>query len=112
MRLEAVSRFEPENTGFAGQDEGPDFPKGACAGGDMRGCYLSGVEYAAGSGAPKDEVRAAVLFKQACDRRDLAGSSYLGFMYEKGKGLARDMPEALRLYARAAPVGPAVAATT
>jgi hypothetical protein len=24
MRLEAASGFEPENRGFAGQDEGPD----------------------------------------------------------------------------------------
>ena len=48
-----------------------------------------------------DELRAASLFKQACDGGELAGCSNLGFTYFEGRGVAKDNVRAAAFFKKA-----------
>ena len=50
---------------------------------------------------PKDEPRAAALYKKACDASDMRGCAMLGSVYETGTGAPKDPVQASALYRRA-----------
>jgi TPR repeat protein len=67
----------------------------------MHGCYKLGVSYSLGAGVSKNEVRAAALYKQACDGGLVAGCSNLGALYVTGQGVSKDVMRAAALYKQA-----------
>jgi uncharacterized protein len=74
----------------------------SCQAGDAGGCRELGRAYLAGT-APltKDENRAGVLLRQACDGADIQSCSTLAEMAEDGKGGPVDGVRAGQLYKRA-----------
>lgn len=49
-------------------------------------CILQGIDYQFGHGLPKDEAKAATLYKAACDAKNKTGCAFLGPMYAAGAG--------------------------
>ena len=60
-------------------------------------------EYA--HGVPKDDAKAASLYKRACDLPWAPGCYNLAIMYESGRGVARDRAKAADLYGMACSAG-------
>jgi hypothetical protein len=74
----------------------------ACDGGDAESCTHLGLLTERGEGAPRDDARAAMLYRRACDGGDLAGCAGLGRLHRAGRGgLARDPVRAVGLFQRA-----------
>ncbi|MBK8277029.1 MAG: sel1 repeat family protein [Nitrospira sp.] len=57
--------------------------------------------YAAGNGIKQDDVRAATLYRKACDDGDAKGCINLGVIYQVGRGVKSDDTEALKHYGKA-----------
>ena len=71
----------------------------------MNGCYNLGLMYVNGNGVEKDFIKAAQLFKKACDGGNMHGCGFLGFMYEKGDGVRQDIYMAKEYYGKACDLG-------
>jgi TPR repeat protein len=80
------------------------------AGSDKGLTYLA-IAYETGDGVPKDEAKAARLYKQASDVGDAQATLNLGAMYYEGRGVAKNYAEALVLFRKAASLGDAQAMT-
>jgi uncharacterized protein len=63
--------------------------------------YNLGLKCEKGDGMPKDEARAAALFKLACDGGEMRGCSALGEVYEDGNGVVKDEARAAALLKQA-----------
>jgi TPR repeat protein len=78
--------------------------KTGCEAGDSQDCsflagyYQKGVTLSDGSSVPKDEPRAAMLYKKACDSGYVFSCGELGSLYENGTGVPKDHATALALY--------------
>jgi hypothetical protein len=72
-----------------------------CAAGSAGSCNNLANVYLNGTGVEKDSVRAASLFKQACDGNSAVGCSNLGHMYLSDKVVKRDAEKADSLFKRA-----------
>lgn len=68
---------------------------------DAESCVSLGLMYDNARNVGKDSVRAASLFKRACDGRSVRGCTFLGIMYAEGTGVAKDEARALSLYVQA-----------
>lgn len=67
--------------------------------------YTIGVQYAEGSGIPRDFAKAAQWYQKAADQ-NLAPAQYrLASLYEKGLGVPQDKAKARTLYLKAAEAG-------
>lgn len=71
------------------------------AGGIGNGCFLLGEMYEKGNGVQQDDVKAAELYKKACNNKNMKGCGSLGYMYKAGRGVKKDYPKAAELYERA-----------
>jgi TPR repeat protein len=80
------------------------------AGSDKGLTYLA-IAYETGDGVPKDEAKAARLYRQASDVGDAQATLNLGAMYYEGRGVAKNYGEALVLFRKAASLGDAQAMT-
>jgi serine/threonine protein kinase len=70
----------------------------ACEGGDAAACLDRGQRYESGEGGPKDEGRAATLYRQACEGGAAGGCTRLGVLHNSGRGVERDLGLASVLY--------------
>jgi TPR repeat protein len=68
-------------------------------------CFLLASLYHAGAGAPKDYVRSATLFRQACDAGWPRGCGGLAECYQAGQGVAADTAQAVQYFERACRAG-------
>jgi TPR repeat protein len=57
--------------------------------------------YAQGTGIKQDDMRAANLYRKACDEGDAKGCINLGVVYQVGRGVKPDDAEALKYYGKA-----------
>jgi TPR repeat protein len=71
--------------------------------------YLRGVAFGEVNGTPKDESKAAVLYRQAAGQHYAPAEYNLALLYEEGRGVAKDLFEAARWYRAAAEQGDAEA---
>lgn len=65
--------------------------------GDIAAMVRLGVLLHAGTGAPRDDARAAILFRTAADAGNAEGQHQLATLYLRGEGVERNFDEALRL---------------
>jgi len=65
--------------------------------GDIVAMVRLGVLLHAGTGAPRDDARAAVLFRTAADAGNAEAQHQLATLYLRGEGVERNFDEALRL---------------
>ena len=77
----------------------------ASEGGHLDGICSLGECYASGTGAPRDEGRAAQLYQRAADKGSARGMYLLGQCCEMGRGVERDPAKAQALYQKAADKG-------
>jgi TPR repeat protein len=61
-----------------------------------------GLNFAKGTGAPKDLTAALQWFQRAAEQNDARGQYYLGLMYERGYAVVRSYATALDWYRKAA----------
>jgi TPR repeat protein len=61
-----------------------------------------GLNFAKGTGAPKDLTAALQWFQRAAEQNDARGQYYLGLMYERGYAVARSYATALSWYRKSA----------
>jgi TPR repeat protein len=61
-----------------------------------------GLNFAKGTGAPKDLTAALQWFQRAAEQNDVRGQYYLGLMYERGYAVERSYATALNWYRKAA----------
>ncbi len=73
----------------------------ACDEGSAAACTVLGDAYATGVGVPKDEFRAADLFRRGCDLGDPRACLSLAEAHRTGNGALVDPKRALQLYSRA-----------
>jgi hypothetical protein len=73
---------------------------GDCDGMNSSACADLAARYAAGSGVPKDEARAAALYDRACQGGAARGCTGLGVLHNTGGGVAKDLGRAAVLYER------------
>jgi TPR repeat protein len=74
----------------------------ACAAGHGPSCTRLGMTLEQVKGGPSDEVKAAALFKKACDGGDMRGCVQLGVFHDRGMGgIPRDAGHAVRLFKQA-----------
>ncbi len=70
-----------------------------CAKGNLAGCVTLGFHYEwGGEELPRDETRAAELYRQACDGDDGLGCTSLASMYADGRGVSADLVQARALH--------------
>ncbi|MEE8545596.1 MAG: hypothetical protein V3T29_07270 [Alphaproteobacteria bacterium] len=74
-------------------------------GGDAEAQYLMGLSYYHGSGALRDDARAAAWFRKAAARDHGYAMYALGLMHDLGRGVTRSHGEAMLWYRRAAHKG-------
>jgi TPR repeat protein len=67
--------------------------------------YLRGVAFEEGDGTPKDESKAAELYRQAAEQHYAPAEYNLALLYEEGRGVAQSLAEAARWYRAAAEEG-------
>jgi TPR repeat protein len=67
------------------------------AAGDIEAMVRLAVLLHAGTGAPRDDVRAAALFRTAADAGNAEAQHQLATLYLRGEGVERNLDEALRL---------------
>lgn len=72
--------------------------KEGCAAGQPGPCELLAEYYEKGGGVPKDESRAASLYRKGCDLHDSVSCYNLGVMYIEGRGVPRSNPRAVSLF--------------
>src|ERR1043166_2532259 len=70
-----------------------------CRLGEGESCGRLGFGFLEGTGRPKDPVKAAALFEQACGKAE-EWCGMLGQLYANGHGVERDAPRALELFRR------------
>ena len=70
----------------------------ACAAKDPESCYQLAKILDNGVVAPKDQARAATLYKSACDAGVYAACNNLGALYGSGEGVPQDDSKAVALY--------------
>ena len=73
----------------------------ACNGGNAHACTNQGYNYEKGEGYPKNEYRAAQLYKKACDIGHALGCRNQASMYDRGAGVTQNKYTARRLYQQA-----------
>src|SRR5213078_5295386 len=66
---------------------------------DGESCARLGFAFLNGAGRPKDQVKAAALFEQACGKLD-EWCGILGELYANAHGVERDATRALQLLRR------------
>ncbi|MDO8605148.1 MAG: caspase family protein [Phaeospirillum sp.] len=71
--------------------------------------FSNGLNYAIGKEVPKDEEKAARLFRKAAESGLAHAQHNLGVMYENGRGVPQDYAEAVKWYRKAADQGYATA---
>jgi hypothetical protein len=86
-------------------ESGGSFFQSACDRGDAESCFLLGSLYYAGTGVPKDPVRAFALFQRSCSAGWSRGCSGLGECYRAGAGTAVDSALALDNFDKACRAG-------
>ena len=64
--------------------------------------YKLGLDYLYGTNVPKDYVKAAECFREACRMGSLPARRELGILYASGKGVQTDMEKAVRYLGEAA----------
>ncbi len=74
-------------------------------GGDAEAQYLMGLSYYHGSGALRDDARAAAWFRKAAARDHGYAMYALGLMHDLRRGVKRSRGEAMLWYRRAAHKG-------
>ena len=67
--------------------------------------YLSALDYAKGSGVPRDQHQAAEYMRQSAELGYAIAQNDLGVYYAKGFGVAQDYAEAAKWYRKAAENG-------
>jgi protein kinase-like protein/Sel1 repeat-containing protein len=71
----------------------------SCNGGDVVACHAVGLVYRGGlKGAPRNDARAAEVFKKSCDGGDMAACNELAQQYAIGEGVAENKATAVSLY--------------
>jgi hypothetical protein len=70
----------------------------ACQNNDNVACARAALCFVTGNGAPLDQVRAANLYRRACDRGVAYSCTELGIMLLQGEGIAQDVPAARATY--------------
>ena len=68
-------------------------------------CARRAGRYATGRDGPRDDARAARLYRRACDGGHPGGCSNLGYLYRTGRGVPRDEARALTLLRRGCQAG-------
>ncbi|WP_437509710.1 tetratricopeptide repeat protein [Sorangium sp. So ce1099] len=69
----------------------------SCELGYAADCNELSMLYAGGRKLPRDEARAAELYRKACDRGHTDGCFKLGGLYEQGRAMAKDEARAAEL---------------
>ncbi len=77
---------------------GADALQNGCDGGKALDCYLLGVIRLMGGSLPKDDVKAAALFRKACAAGNGWGCMNLGDLYMRGYGVEQSFGEAAAWY--------------
>lgn len=70
----------------------------ACQNNDNEGCAHAALCFVTGNGAPLDQVRAANLYRRACDRGVAYSCTELGIMLLQGEGIPQDASAARTIY--------------
>lgn len=69
-----------------------------CEAGRADGCSDAGVLVRRGVGTPRDDRRAAELYRRACDGGNAIGCTNLASLHERGEGVPKDLTRARALY--------------
>ena len=77
----------------------------------MAGCIWLGFAYQNGWGTAVDAVKAADLFRKACDGGEATGCRIVGSLYRNGLGVPVDESTALSFYHKACDGGDKAACT-
>ena len=80
-----------------------------CGRGSADSCFYLASFYDHGTGVPRDDARAATLYKQACDGQSAAACRGLGFLHATGRGVPLDHARAAALFQAACQLGDAPA---
>ncbi len=78
-----------------------------CEAGDAASCQTLGAMLESGTGAPKDESRAGVLYRKACDAGRAGACTAAGIQAENARGRTKDDAAARAFYRRACDAGDA-----
>ena len=72
-----------------------------CDAKNAKSCLNLGVDYASGTGVPKDPKKAFELFEKACDAKNAQGCNNAGVGYRDGDGTAVDLKKAFDRFQKA-----------
>lgn len=77
----------------------------SCEGGNADACFELGTRYDEGKGTGTDKPKAALAYKNACDKSDLRGCHNLGVMLIEGEGIPRNVGNGFKLLNQACDKG-------
>ncbi len=91
--------------GVADYEHALELLRRSAAAGNLDGISGLAWMYADGKGVPRDEARAAQMFKQLSEQGYAIATSNLGVLVRDGRGVAKDEAAAFALFEKAAKVG-------
>jgi len=73
--------------------------------GDLESIHNLGVAYAIGKGVPKNNKRAAQLYRKVAEKGEAFSQYNLAWLYSEGLGVPQDNKQAIKWYRKAAEQG-------